>query len=496
MPTRPRPLVSRALPAAVAVACAAASAPSSATAAEGSLAVRPGDTIRGTLQRCLDRQVAEVELLKGEVFRLRVRSTHVDNESILLRVLDPEGFNVSPEANVRLVGGEVIAGPFRATESGTWRFEISTLTAHGAQYEALTSIRRTRGAKASFGGRRPGTVVAAAAGSTIRLRGRDVPSVSLRRPGETAAEVVDPGSAAMAALLGDGLAAPRSGAYEFGVAAGTGRVQVTVLPPRRTAPEIVEFPALPQDPHAVASWQGPAGWFVDPTRTAPDALGETPPPAPPVPATSPFSGSIVEDCPAAGDAPPEFGLADADTWVGPASGVGLPAAGIPRLEDIVRDGRVESTSAGPSYVLTRSSSALGDVTTRVWFLVDGRPAYAPLTLGGRVTMRWSDTGGTQQLQGTWRLAVDPVTGVQVLDGAEGRTADGARTTSSAAQGFALPTAPGAWPQGRLALTFADPRLGVSFTRSESFTGGAAVTVNVARADGSTAAVVHEFPGAP
>ena len=44
----------------------------------------------------------------------------------------------------------------------------------------------------------------------------------------------------------------------------------------------------------------------------------------------------MEDCPAAGHAPPEPGLADADTWLGPASGVGLPAAGIPRLEDIVR----------------------------------------------------------------------------------------------------------------------------------------------------------------
>jgi hypothetical protein len=490
MPSTSRRFVVPIAPAAFASVVALASA---ASAAEGSLAVRPGDTIRGTLQRCLDRQVAEIELLKGETFRMRVRSTHADNESILLRVLDPDGFNVSPEANVRLVGGEVVAGPFRATQSGTWRFEISTLTAHGAQYEAVTSIRRTRGSAATFGGRRPGAVVAAAAGATIRLRGRDVPAVSLRSPGDTAAAVFAPGSATMAALLGEGLAAPTSGTYELGIAAGTGRVRVTVAPPRRTETTVVEFPALPQDAHSVASWQGPAGWFVDPTRTAPDAQGEAPPPPPPVPTTSPFSGSILDDCPAAGDAVPELGLGDADSFLGPASGVGLPAAGIPRLEDVVRDGRVETPSSGPVYVLTRSSSALGDVTTRVWFLVDGRPSYAPLSLDGRVTLRWQDTGGSQQIQGTWHLAFDPVRGVQVLDGVESRTADGVRTAASAAQGFALPTAPGAWPQGRLTLAFADPRLGVGFTRSETFTGGAAVTVNVARADGSSVQVVHDFP---
>ena len=464
-----------------------------ADAAEGRLPVQPGDTIRGTLTRCRDRQVAEFELLQGEVFQFRVRSTNVHNESILVRVLDPRGLPSNDVADVRLVGGQIVAGPFRVARSGTWAFEISTVTAHGAEYEALTSIRRTRATTARLGGRVRGATVAAAAGATIRVRGGKVPALALQRPGETTGVVFAPDSAAMAALRGDGLSAPVSGSYTFSTASRSGPARIRVTPPARRAAQIVEFPDLPVDPNAVASWQTTAGWYVDATRKAPDEAGDTPPLAPPIPATSPFSGSLTDDCPAPGEATVVTHLSVAELFPGPVSGVGLPAAGIPRLDDVVQHARVEETATGPVYVMTRTSAALGEVTTRVRFFVDGRTSRAPLALDGRVVVRWTDEGGPQQLQGSWMLAFDSVRGVQVLDGAESGTPDGVRTTARSATGFALAESPGAWPRGRLALAFKDQRLGADFLRTETYDGAAAVTVDVARGDGTTSSVVHAFP---
>ena len=91
------------------------------------------------------------------------------------------------------------------------------------------------------------------------------------------------------------------------------------------------------------------------------------------------------------------------------------------------------------------------------------------------------------------LAFDSVRGVQVLDGAESGTPDGVRTTARSATGFALAESPGAWPRGRLALAFKDQRLGADFLRTETYDGAAAVTVDVARGDGTTSSVVHAFP---
>lgn len=465
-----------------------------AVAAEGVLPVRPGDTVSGTLLNCYDRQIAEVQLLRGEVFRMRVHTTHATNDDVSLRVTDPDGVPASAAANVRQVGGEIVAGPFRAAQSGTWRFEIGTLTAHGAQYEATTQVRRTSKRTVTLVAGKPGAVVAAAAGSTFTLRaspGAATPTISLRRPLDTHAQVFVPGSAEMAALTGAGLAAPVSGNYELGCAAGKGRVKVTVTPPRAAAPEAVEFPALPEDPHAVAAWQGSGGWLLDHTRSAPDADGNLPEPPPAAPATSPWSGSIVEDCPAPGEAS-EAGLADPGVFTGPGAGVGLPAAGIPRLDDVLRLARAETTSGATSYVMTRTSDTLGEVTTRVWFLVDGLPARAPLALDGRVAVRWTDTGGTQQVQGTWTLSFDRARGAQVLNGAESRFPDPGRAVTSSAAGFTLPVLPGAWPQGALTTSVVDPRRSQDFTRTESFTGAASVDVTV-RVGGATDTVSHAFP---
>lgn len=461
-----------------------------AQGAEGSVPLVPGDTMTGTLLRCYDRHVAEVELLRGEVFTFSVRSARVRNETILVRVLDPQGFPSNVQANVRVVGGSITAGPFKVARSGTWRFEVSTPVAHGAVYEATSKIRRTRGASARLGGARRGAVLAVAAGSTIRVRGTNLPAIALRRPGDTHADVLAPGSAAMEALLAGGLAAPRSGTYELGLAAGGGRARIVVTPPRRADAEVVAFPDLQGEETSVASWQGAAGWVLDRTRAAPDPQGDVPPPPAQVPATSPFSASLADDVPAPGEASAAPTLGDAQVFVGPRSGVGLPAAGVPRLDDVLRDARSELSEAGRSYVYTRSSGELGDVTTRVWFSVDGRPSLAPLSFDGRVAMRWTDTGGSQHLQGSWVLTYDPERRVQMLDGNEGRSPDGVRTVTSAATGFALEAQTGAWPQGRLSLGFSDLRLGADFTRTEVYGGDAAVRVDVVRGDGSSESVVH------
>ncbi|MCE9635152.1 MAG: hypothetical protein K8T90_05535 [Planctomycetes bacterium] len=462
-----------------------------ASAAEGVLPVRPGDTVSGTLLNCYDRQIAEIQLLRGETFRIRLHTTHATNDDVNLRVFDPDGIPASVAANVRQVGGEVVAGPFRASQSGTWRFEIGTLTAHGAQYEARTQIKRTAKRTATVVAGRAGVVIPAAAGSTFTLRGSNTTTVSFRRPEESVAQVFAPDSAEMVALTGAGLSAPVSGNYELGCPAGKGRVKITVTPPRAAAPDAVTFPALPEDAHAVAAWQGSGGWLLDHTRSAPDADGVLPVPEPAAPPTSPWSGSIVEDCPAPGEAT-DTTLDDAHAFDGPAAGVGMPTAGIPRLDDVVRYARIETSSGVASYVLTRHSDTLGDVTTRVWFTVDGQPSRAPIAIDGRVAVRWTDTGGTQQVQGTWVLAFDAIRGVQVLNGSESRFPDPGRAVTSSAAGFALPVLPGAWPQGTLTTSVTDPRRGDDFTRTEAFTGAASVTVAV-RSGATTDSVSHDFP---
>lgn len=462
--------------------------------AEGALPIRPGDTVRGTLANCYDRQVSEVQLLRGEVFHVRLHSTHAPNDSVQLRVHDPDGIPSSTEARVRLVGSEVVAGPFRVWASGAWRLEIGTLTAHGAAYEATTRVKRTRAASATLGGRRSSVTIAAAAGATIRVRGRNLPTLGVRRPTESNGIVLAPDSAEFAAIVGDGLAAPVSGNYEFTSVAGGGRARITVTPPSRFSGETLDFPALPEDPNAVATWLGSGGWFRDHGRSAPDAQGTITPPPPAAAPTSPWSGSIVEDCPAPGEAAGIESLADASLFVGPASGVGLPAPGTPRLDDVLRFGRVETPSGGPTYVLARTSDALGTVTTRVRFFVDGRPSLAPVAIDGRVTVRWTDEGGTQNVDGNWTLSHDADRGVEVLDGTEVRLPEVGRTLTSSARGFALPAKPGSWPQGTLTLAVGDPSRGTDFVRRETFDGAASVRVDIVRGDGSTLTNEIAFPG--
>ena len=470
-----------------------------ALSAEGALPIRAGDTVRGTLLNCYDRQVSEVQLLRGEVFQVRLHSTHAPNDSVNLRIYDPDGFLSSSEARVRQQGGEVVAGPFRAWASGAWRIEIGTLTAHGAGYEAVTRVKRTRKTTARLGGRKTNVTVAAAAGATIQVRGNRVPTLALRRPSETNGIVLAPGTAEFAAISGKGLAAPLSGNYEFTAIAGGNvpgnvRARIVVTPPGRVTGEVVEFPSLPDDANAVATWLGTGGWLLDHDRAAPDAEGHIAPPPPAAPKTSPWTGSIVEDCPAPGQVTGLEALADVSLFVGPASGVGLPSPGIPRLDDVLRLGRLEPTSSGPSYVYVRSSQDLGDVTTRVRFLIDGRATVAPVAIDGRVTVRWTDQGGSQNLDGNWTLSHDADRRVQVLDGTEFRFPEPGRTLTSSAKGFALPGLPGAWPQGSLTLAVDDPARGTDFLRRETYTGAASVNVDVLRGDGSADSNLLTFPG--
>lgn len=467
--------------AALAVACVAAAAPPAADAGEGVLPVPAGDGVRGTLARCGDRHVAEVELLRGETLRVRVAATGLDTEAVQLRVVDPTGWNVSPDAHVRVADGAIVAGPYRVAVSGVHRLEVTSFSRHDTAYELTTSVRRLRPAPATLGERRPSADIAVAAGATLRIRARGEPSLALRAPGADGAVVLAPDGPELRALRGGGLAAPRSGVYTLELLGGSRRVRVAASRAPRRAPRFEEFPTLPAAPTAVASWQGAAGWVVDRSVLAPDEHGTPPPPPPPPPLTSPWLGAVADPAPSLPDVAP---LADPGHWTGPGDGVGRPFSGLPSVADVLRDGVAADLGAGPVYRIERPTESGVALRYDVRFEVDGRPARAPVTGGGRTTVHWHVEGGTPWRTGDWVRSFDPERGVDVLDGVETLQESSFRTLQVAARGFAVETEPGAWPTGGITLAVTDSRPGLGFSRRETYDGTPRVAVEVTTPDGA------------
>src|SRR5258705_11313088 len=96
-----------------------------AIAGEGSIPVRAGDTVRGTLVRCGDRQVFETELIRGEKFRVDVALEDV-TAAPELRFETADGTSVTHLARVHASGGVIHGGPFRVPASGVWRVTLSS----------------------------------------------------------------------------------------------------------------------------------------------------------------------------------------------------------------------------------------------------------------------------------------------------------------------------------------------------------------------------------
>ncbi len=77
-------------------AAAVLAAVTTASADQGALPVRPGDTVRGTLRRCGERHALELQLLRREVLRMEVAPEGAG--SVNVRVFDPTGLDVSLQA--------------------------------------------------------------------------------------------------------------------------------------------------------------------------------------------------------------------------------------------------------------------------------------------------------------------------------------------------------------------------------------------------------------
>lgn len=452
-----------------------------AFAGEGVLPVRAGDRVEGTLARCGDRHVLRLDLTRGEVLRARVDAERAFAADITLRIYGPDGTLVNTEANVRGIRAGSKLGPFQVTETGTYHVQLSTFTRHELDYVLRTTSRRRPRARVRLRG--TGTRrFTAAAGSVVRVRGGGAArGVSLTLPGDDEL-VLAAGSACLTALTSSGLAVPAGGQYTVALADG-GRARLVAQPPARRSGRTLEFPALPDDAAQVAAWYDDSGWVADPLRQAPadhEPPSTTRPTEPtPLPPVEPGLPSVI----VAPNAPssPESGLplGDAQHEGGVASGVGMPIAPVPTIEQAL-GGSVEPFGEGPSYVFDVEHAELGTLSYRVHFVVGGGVTQAPVSARGGVTMRWAVSGGgTATHEGRWTLTWDGPRGVEVLEGSETLIDASSRHVQSAANGFSL-RSDGGPSAGRLTYSVSwlnGPFPGGEFRRVETYDGlGATETV--------------------
>jgi hypothetical protein len=439
-----------------------------AFASEGSIQVRPGDVVGGTLVRCGDRQTFETELVQGEKLSVGVALADV-TAAPELRIETADGTDVTDAARVVSSAGVISAGPFRVPESGIYRVSLTSSAAHEVVYTAWTRVarRRAQTVRVPTNGRTVSVLAAAGSTLTVAARRGAAPSLVVGFPGEAPRELAA-GDPLLAALEGGGLSAPCAGTYTFAASDGAA-ARVRVVPPATAAPRNVPFPALPDD--GTSAWYPATGWVA-----APDAApaAQDPPAAPPPPVASAPSLEDLVATPA--PVPSVTDALSATTVLGPAHGVGVPLAGAPLLAEIFVRGVATDTAAGRSYSLTVPRPGFGDVTYEVSFTIDGLPAAAPLSFAGRMSMTWSVTSGAPTHAGRWTLTLDPVRGVQILDGAESLTDAAARTTSASAHGFVAATSAPAAPSGVLTWSRDDPRNSVSVARRETYDGTATVRV--------------------
>jgi hypothetical protein len=441
-----------------------------ASAGEGSIPVRPGDVVSGTLVRCGDRQVFETELAQGEKLTVGVALTDA-SAAPELRIETADGEDVTGAARIRSSAGLIQAGPFRVPSSGVYRISLSSSSAHEVDYAAWTRIARRRAQNVRVPPSGRTVSVVAAAGSTLSIvtRRGDSPALVAGFPGEAPRELV-PGDPLLAALAGGGLSAPSAGTYTF-AAADRAAFRVRVTPPATVTPRTVTFPVL-TGADTVTAWYAGAGWVVATTAAAP-ATHEplpAPDPAPPAAAAPTLADFVATPAPV----PSMADAASVTTDLGPDRGVGMPLTGAPHLAEIFVRGVATDTAAGRSYALTVPRPGFGDVTYRVSFTVDGRPAAAPLSFDGRLSMTWTVTSAAPVHAGRWTLTFDPVRDVQVLDGVESFTDAAGRTTAASARGFAAGAAGG--PTGVLAWSRDDPWNETSVVRRETWSGGPTVHV--------------------
>lgn len=447
-----------------------------ASASEGVLPVRSGDEVSGVLNFCGDRHVLRAELVPGERLRLHVRTPTVELPTV--RIFDPTGLDVSSRANLREVNGVILAGPVRAGLAGSHLISIATFSRHGLAYEAKARVLRKKRRRVRLGKRRPWRSFTVAAGSTLQLRGlRGTARVALGLPGEEPRQL-EPDSAALTALLGDGLTAPRGGRYTVALDGGRGRARVRVLAPRGGG-DALEFPELPAG--GVADWYPDTGWVLRPGVSAP--ADHEPPvtvPDPDAPRPSQPTVQTVTEAPTASrSVTTRDRYADPAAWEGALSGLGMPLAPAPSIEEAVSLGAVETFGGGPTYAYAVAHEGFGTLTYRVSFLVGGVQSLAPLTFDGNVVMRWDVTGAAPFHQGSWTLSFDPDRGVEVLDGSETVVDVRSRAVTSTAERFTLPTAGGV-PAGTLGWAVASPTEG-NFTRNETYDGLSSVLVEVSDA---------------
>jgi len=450
-------------------------AATSAPAAEGVLPVRAGDRVEGEVRWCGDRHILAIELVKGERFRAKVRSSTAVFEDLTVRFYDPTGLASNARASVRVVDGTVLLGPFRVTDSGTHLLQITTFTRHEIPYEVETKIKGRRKRSLRVKARRARSVVAAA-GSVLRMRGGSADAaIELIMPDGTR-ESLTPGSAELRALRSDGLTLPEGGTYRIGVSAG--RAKLRIRAPRRADVRTRAFPELPDERDSVSAWYDDTGWIADPFASAPaDHEPPTSLPLPGTPTGDPATGETLTEAPTAPWSPAaraEFELEAADG--GHLAGIGMPIAPIPSVEEALLLGAVEAFADGPSYVYDVERDGLGVVQYRVSFMVGGRATLAPVTLNGHVAMRWHVEGGGTHHQEDWRLTFDASRGVEVLDGSATLIGSGFTTIHSAANGFALPV-DGSAPYGSVSWSVESASAG-SFVRSETHDGTGAVDVTI------------------
>jgi len=447
-----------------------------ALAAEGSIAVRPGDVVRGSIARCGDVHVFETELAKGETLRVRVTLPDPTTPPVLA-VATADGEDVTPRAHVVGGQGAIIAGPFRAPASGVYRVSLTSTGLDPIRYEMTSAVKRVarRDLRLAANGRAATALVEAGSRFTLKTRTGEAARLFVAFPGETPREL-GPDDPRFAALAGAGLAAPTSGSYSFSLRSGHA-ARIAVAAPTYVARQAIEFPALP-DENAVTAWNPRIGWVATPGATA--APGHDPSSAPVVDST-PVPDSLATPLTALVAAPAaaaSSSMSDAATWLGPAAGVGMPLAGAPSLAEVYASGGAPDAKNDFTYRVTAPRAGFGDVAYLVRLTVDGRPSAAPLSLTGRTTMSWSVTSAASLHVGDWTLSFDPVRDVQVLNGNETLTDAAGRTTSVAADGFALSSDAAGWPSGALTWTFDDPRAATSDARRETYDGTSAVRVDV------------------
>lgn len=437
---------------------------------EGALELRDGDVVGGSLQRCGDVHLLEVQLGRRDVLRFTVDSPRPGSEPIHVRVTDPEGYDRGERARVRVSGGSVKVGPFRADVSGVWRVALSTSGEHDLLYEGHARIKRKRRQSVRVG--RRGRTVEVAGGARLRLKAKRgvAGGVAITPPSGRRLEL-HPGDPQLDALLGDGLSAPRAGVYRIERLPGTKSIQLRVEHERSRRERHVRFPDLSEDRPEEALWVDGAGWVLtDREDAAPDGLPQADGPhAWTAPLPSAPTRAPVESAPR---------VDDVTAPAGPDAGVGLPVAGIPDLAYVLENGELVETDSGPEYRLTDEVPGIGPVERRVRFLVEGRPVRAPLELDGRLCIKWVSTSDEPFHRGDWALTLDSERELSVLDGSESWRDALHRTVTTTADGFSLRGA-AAWPTGTLSWTLTDPR-GTDLRRVETYPGTDHAQVEIQR----------------